>query len=143
MKNQFEGPKMPEKTPEEILAEKQKTAGEVSEWFQRISQQLDPERIRELQAMARFVSAHSKSEKLSQRDISDDSEAAVAEAISEQLKEYHKWLRSKDAQQDTDYFREKVKSWFSGEAYSKHEDLVARMANHMTEEEQRKEGLIE
>jgi hypothetical protein len=143
MVNKFEGPKMPDRSPEQILAEKQKTVREVAEWFQRISVQLDPERLKELQAMARFASAHLKSEKLSERDTSDDSEIAVSEAVVQQFQEYHKWLRSIDAQQDTDYFRKKVKSWFTDEAYNKHEGLVARMANHMTEEEQKKEGLIE
>ena len=136
-----EGPPMPERSPEQETEEKRKILAETIEWFERIQARIQPERLVELKALASFAEKNLKTGQLSERDATDDSEAAVAEEISGRFKEYHKWLMSKDAQEDTENFRERVKSWFAEDAPN--EALVALMANHMSLEEQEEAGLVE
>ncbi len=144
---------MPEKTKEQILADKKQKITKIVEWFDRIWSQMDPQVLKEIDALGKFAVDHLQKEKLSRQDTSDDSEAAVAEAIYDHFneREYYKWLHSKDARENTDWFQKKVKGWFTwpkdewdekmngpNKGYEKHEELVSRVAEHMTSEEQEK-----
>lgn len=142
------GPQMPSSTLEQQVAKKRETIETTIGLFESFQVKFEsetlvkPEILSELRALANFAIKNLKSESLSQRDASGDSKSVVVEAIVKKFTEYGNCLKSKDAEEDTAFFRQTIRSYFTGEGYDIHRNLVAGMANHMSEEEQKEAEII-
>jgi hypothetical protein len=133
------GPKKPEESIEERLEKEKKKINEMLEWIDRISDRIDPDQLADLRVIAKFALENLKIGRLSEREIEDDAGSVVANDSIESFRKLHQWLSSKDAQEDSPFFRRKIDEWFDNAPL---EDLISRIANKMTLDEQKEYGIV-